>query len=56
MYLLAEIVKKWVSLIFVDSSKNILSGCTINKSELGVVMLTGAPEYLVERLSGYAQC
>ena len=52
---IAENCQKWVSLTFVDSSKNFLPGCTNNKSEVGFVMLTGLPVEAVERFSGNAR-
>ena len=55
MCLLPKIVKSWVSLTFVHSSKNFSSGCMNNKSELGFVMLTGLPEEAVESISGKAR-
>ena len=54
MYLVSETVRSKVSLIFVDSSKNFLSGCPDKKSELGFVMTTGLPGKAVENISRYA--
>ena len=52
---LSEIVKNWVSLTFDDCSKNVLSTCTKNNSELGFVMLTGLPVEALQSISGYAR-
>ena len=54
IYLLPKIVKNYVSLFFVESSKNFLSSCTNNKSELSFVIPTGLPAEAVENISGYA--
>ena len=54
-FLLSKIVTKWVSLTFVDSSKNFLSGCIKNRSKLGFVMLTGLPGEEVASFLGYAR-
>ena len=52
---LSEIVKKWVSLTFVDCSKNFLSSCTNDESELGFVMLIELPGEAVDSIWGYAR-
>ena len=52
---LQKVVETLVSLTLVDSSKNFLSGCTNNKSELSFVTPTGLPGEAVESISGYAR-
>ena len=54
MDLLPKVVKKSVSLTFVDSSKKISSDCTNNQSELVFGMSCGLPREAVESISGYA--
>ena len=49
---IAENCQKKVSLTIVGSSKNILSGYTNNKKELGSMMFAGLPGEAVESTSG----
>ena len=44
-----------VSINFVDSLKNFLSGCTNNKSKLGLVTPSGLPGEAVESFLGYTR-
>ena len=55
IYLWPKSVKKQVFLAIVDCSKNFLSGCTNNKSELGFMVLTGLPGEAVDSISNYAR-
>ena len=50
---IAKIVKKQVSLTFVDSSKDFLSCFTNNKRKLGFVMPIGLSGEAIETFSGY---
>ena len=51
-----KIVKNWVSLTCVDSSKNLLSGFTNNESELGLVMPTRLTEKQLRAFQGTFGC
>ena len=55
MDFLPQVVKTYVSLRLVDSSKDFLSCCTNNKSQLGFVTSIKLPGEAVGSFSGYAR-